>query len=358
MITLAEQLKIDNDYIPNAWRPHLEPHTVYAPAGYHSHKCAAAGIARMMLDCQVRFESGQMPVGTAISALAACYCLVKEKVPVYYVDEQFIRAVAETDIPADFMISELKWPRDACVFAFPERFMEQYLGAKLSYVWAANADGRDIRPPAWYVGPTIMPGTSDRPNRAKVYWFSYAMQEGRTASWASAFFTDEPAAQVVGKYGYTEYRSDISQEVSNQSKDFADRLSALMLKLLLVYTTRPSFAQPGATERPAKLAPDKRTVIQREVRSPNFIGRGYKISTAPAGAVGTHASPSLHVRRRHFAYVAIGKRNAPDFVSAKTMPRRADGEIDWDRVEPAVREAFLRYHRREWIDQVLVGAKA
>ncbi len=351
MNAISDELKKDWEAIPHHWAAQLEPRKTYAPDGHHSFKCVAGGVFRMLGDCLVR-RRRQVPLApTQISALSVCYRLAQEGVPVYYVDENFIQAVAQTDLPADFLLSEIKWPRDACVFSFPEQFMERYLGVKICYVWATSLDGSEVKPPEWYDGPSILPGTLENP-RPKVSWFFYHTMEGGVASGAASYFTDEPAATVIGKYGYTEY-TEASYEVSMDNKRRMERLSALLLKLLLVYTTRPSFAQAGVREQPARVDRHTGRQVQKETWSPNFIGRGYRI-TLPAS--GTHASPTMHVRRRHFAYVAVGKRGAPDFVSSASLPRSPDGEIDWTRVEPAVREAFTRQHRREWIDTMLVGA--
>jgi hypothetical protein len=75
-----------------------------------------------------------------------------------------------------------------------------------------------------------------------------------------------------------------------------DRVSALMLKLLVVLNTRQTLVEYGTCVRPQRFKHGR--VKQHELWSPNLIGWRYQ----PAQSVepqGTHASPRPHWRRGH-----------------------------------------------------------
>jgi hypothetical protein len=42
-------------------------------------------------------------------------------------------------------------------------------------------------------------------------------------------------------------------------------------------------------------------------------------------------------------------------VPIAALPRRDDGEIDWNQVEAGVREKFWQSHTLKWVEPVLIG---
>ena len=109
----------------------LEPHKLVPPGGYHTPKCVAAG-----LDCILRINEHKTAIEripTEITAQAIVYRIINHRVPVYYVAEDFIRAVAATELPHDFTLADLHWPMPAMVIGFPLRFMRDYLGTETCY---------------------------------------------------------------------------------------------------------------------------------------------------------------------------------------------------------------------------------
>jgi hypothetical protein len=128
-------------------------------------------------------------------------------------------------------------------------------------------------------------------------------------------------------------------------------MGLLMLKLLLVLSTRPAYVETGALARPAKMKAGR--LRYSELWQPNLIERAYAPKRAP---MGTHASPTFHRRRGHVTHVAIGSvSQREDFVSASSLPRLPTGEFNWDKIEPAVRERFWKTHKRKWLEPTWVG---
>ena len=135
-------------------------------------------------------------------------------------------------------------------------------------------------------------------------------------------------------------------------KELTERVSALMLKLLVILNMRPALVTHGAQERMRRCKHAR--AGKREVWSANFIGRGYGLARERRD---THASPRMHIRRGHVTWQVTGPRSAAGFVSATALPRNEQGIIDWDIVAPATREQFLRCHKRIWLEPVLIGGR-
>src|SRR5882724_8310725 len=62
---------------------------------------------------------------TEITAHAILYEIIRYQVPIYYVADAFIRAVAATDLPKDFTLHDLHWPMPGLVLGFPIQFKDQ-----------------------------------------------------------------------------------------------------------------------------------------------------------------------------------------------------------------------------------------
>jgi hypothetical protein len=44
-----------------------------------------------------------------------------------------------------------------------------------------------------------------------------------------------------------------------------------------------------------------------------------------------------------------------DFVKVSALPRRQDGQVDWDNVSLETKEKFWACHERKWIEPTLVN---
>jgi hypothetical protein len=133
-------------------------------------------------------------------------------------------------------------------------------------------------------------------------------------------------------------------------KELTERVSALMLKLLVILNMRPSLITHGARERPRKVKHGRDW--KSELWSANFIGCGYRLARERQG---THASQRSHIRRGHVTWQVTGPRTPDLFVSASVLPRNEQGGIDWEKIAPETREKFLRCHKRLWLEPVLIG---
>lgn len=271
-----------------AWRLLvLEPRKLVPPGGYHTPRCIAAGLDSILRTNELKTDAERIP--TEITAQAVAYRVVNHAVPVYYVAEGFIRAVAATDLPHDFTFADLNWPLDAMVLGFPVKFLAEYLGRESCYIFLARFSKGEHSCPFFPAGPAVvMPA-------AKIALFWYACTTGRLESFVSSYWENDRLDEAVLKHGYTDYTDGDACKIQ-EDKTCCDRLSNLIFKLLVVLNTRPGLVEAGTRLRAAT---HRRGKSRCELWSPNVIGRTYRVLQANTGPTGTHASPRLHWRRGH-----------------------------------------------------------
>ena len=265
----------------------LEPHRILAPPGYHTTKCVSAGLFTLLGNRILNDAAGVPQVPTEIAAHVIAYQVIRYRVPIYFIDQQFVRAVAATDLPHDFALDDLHWPMPAMVVGFPAQFMQEYLGRDVCYVYAANCDAGDYSAPALPGCPTIMVPKS------KVSWQFYSWHDGNLESFVSSYMRQDRVDETLSNYAYTDYTEIKDEAGIATDKEITDRLSALMLKLLVILNTRPQVVEEGRCVRQQKIKHGR--VKHHELWSPNLIGRCYRTIREAQG--GTHASPRAHWRR-------------------------------------------------------------
>ena len=293
--TVADWLKAVYDRLDGRRLALLEHRKLAPPGGYHTPKCVAAGLDCILRINESKTDSERLP--TEITAQAIVYRIINHRVPVYYVAEEFIRAVAATDLPHDFTLADLHWPMPAMVFGFPVRFMGEYVGRETCYVCATEFDAGDHSCRFLPSTPVItMP-------KAKVAFSWYACVDGRLESFVSSFWREDHVDEIVEKYGYTDYTGAEAPKVQ-EDKECCDRLSVLMFKLLVVLNTRPNLVEPATCLRRACSRKGRR---RSELWSPTIIGASYRASREDAAPTGTHASPRLHWRRGHLRHQPYGQ---------------------------------------------------
>ena len=329
-----------------AKRALFEPHRVMTPEGYHSTKCVAAGLYALLTQADLAAEEGDA-LPTEITGSTFCYRLLEHRVPIYFVAEEFARAVAATQLPDDFTFGDLHWPQDSMVIGWPPCFMREYAGRELCYVYAANC------PAGTYHLSRLpqMPEIVVPEGRSKIGWFYHTWASGRPECFVSAYLTRDKLAEGIATYNYTDFMNEGEAKVQ-ADKELTERISALMLKLLVILNLERSLISIGGQTRPQRVTHG--AARRPKLWAANFIGRGYRMARERQG---THGAPTLHIRRGHVTWQATGPRTTGEFVSVSTLPRTIEGSIDWEQVSEEMREKFLRCHRRLWLQPVLVGAK-
>ena len=101
---------------------------------------------------------------------------------IFFVREEFARAVAATDLPHDFTLNDLHWPLPGMVVGFPTRFMLEYLGRDVCYVYAASCGAGDYQVPGLAGCPTVTVPQN------KVGWQFYAWRDGNLESFVTSYY--------------------------------------------------------------------------------------------------------------------------------------------------------------------------
>ena len=346
--TLARFLaEVYDDHVAphEAKRTLFEPRRVATPDGYHSTKCVAAGLYALLTQARLAAEDGEV-LPTEVTGSTFCYRVLEHRVPIYFVDEEFARAVAATQLPDDITFGDLNWPQAGMVVGWPPRFLREYTGREFCYVYAANCPAGRY----WPKGLEQVPVIEVPEGRSKIGWFYHAWANGRPECFVSAYLMKDKLAEGITGYTYTDFMGEGAAKVQ-ADKELTERVSALMLKLLVILNLRPSLITHGTQERPRRVKHAREW--RHELWGANFIGRGYRMARERQA---TNASPRIHIRRGHVTWQVTGPRTADAFISASTLPRNDRGSIDWTQAAPEVREKFMRCHKRLWLEPLLIGA--
>ncbi len=290
-IGVSEYLASQHELIRGtALEPILEPRRIQTPAGYHYPKCVAAGMFLLLSQGRMKCALGEPQVPTEITAHGIVYEVVRHGVATFFIRDEFARAVAATDLPSDFSLDDLHWPLAGMVVAFPLEFLREYLGREVCFVYAANLEAGEHHAPALAGCPAVITP------KAKIGWQWYAMGDRGLESFVSSYFRGNRVNEAITNYGYTDYTLVKDQDGVEADRVATDRLSSLMLKLLVVLNTRPNLIERGSCIRPEKVKRGR--VKHHALWSPNLIGWRYQPARSQE-STGTHASPRMHWRRGH-----------------------------------------------------------
>jgi hypothetical protein len=338
------------------------PKNIAVPKGYMDPRLMAATMIRsIQLIREMGFSELAHKTGFGISI-----SLMANRVPTYFVADEFAQAVANTDIPKDFKFAELKWPLPALIFVLSDNFRRAYFGNEgapfLSVVNAKAGDYPrdfqrfpkiDVQVPTikwlreWIMMDYAYFGSETPITYNSTYPITDGVEVFKEASWEDATVFEYAARNTPHGLIKGELTGDAEQE-------FVQKAQQLALKLLLTMSIMPTCREEGKVTRHAIVTPQK-VVKLPELVSPNFIGRTYKIQRK-CTIVGTEgvsrAKPRFFYRRGHYAWIAINYRD-PQFISVKEMPRKPEGHIDFDAAGDALSSRFRACHDRQWIEGFL-----
>lgn len=335
----------------------IYPKRIEPPQGFLNPKYFAI---TLWSELKVGFEH-EMTMLPHITGLVNALMQLEYQVPTYFVRSEFAQAVAQTEPPADFKFSEIRWPLPAMLFVLPTNFVLHHFGFMCPFlsvscprkgVYPAMlkhlppcTDLRNVgmfKPPTSLYHISPLDNQVDRFNivypvyskdRVPVdYTGSYPLtmniSEMGTAPYHDATYMEEESmpgvANTFGLHSGPE-ASDLPAE-GEQEKLFNQKVQMFAVKLMLALTARPTLIVPGGVSRPARIKKGRKF---DELWHPNLIGWTYQAKREIAsGQQGTHASPRMHWRRGHM-------RNQPY------------GPKPWNDSTPK---------RLTWIEPVLINA--
>src|SRR5574337_882309 len=336
----------------------LRPKRIAVPGGY----CAlleAASLAQegIIIGKQIAdsHRRGQPePYSLRHSVVTTCTMVIREGMPIYFVGEDFIRAVAATSLPEDLRIEELLWPRQAMILAFPTRFMREYVGQDISYVSVAN-----VKKGEYSLSPMVSGVPTMCPNKDKfcLHTMIWNTAQNQTENGLVAWEQDNILAQAAGRYDYTDMCGS-DEAAIKYKRETNNMLGNLVLKLLLILSMRKDFIVEGQIQRPEK-RDRKGRVEQTELWEPSTIGWNYRLleSRVKEGEEGERGVREYTPhqgwikRKGHITHQFVGSREV-DLVSTKSLPKLSTGEIDWSQVPKETQNRFWAQHERKWIEPI------
>lgn len=326
---------------------YYEPRRVCSPPDYPSSKLIPPLLYNAALQYRNALKRGVPTL--EITALSMVNQILSTGVPTYYISDAFARAVANTALPGDFLIEEMKFPAPGFVLNFPSKFMLEEFGVDLGCVCCADLPIGEYDPPGGM--NVITPSTKVPINKFCFYFASWNPCSNAVSLFLGAYEKQNSVLDAIYKGEYIDYWKLAAAE--QQVKDSArlNKVAALIFKLLVILNIRGDLIEQSTCTRPEK---HKRGKVRDALFSPAWIGRKYKLYKQGATPDGTHASPGVHTRRAHLAWQFTGKKGEP-FISATAIPRLLDGSIDWSKVTQDDRQLFLQTHKRAWIQRQVIG---
>ena len=287
MIALNEQYmarEIDSRIPPEMWRA-FYPRKYSCPGGYGSPKMAARVFA---LHCKPAFMRSVVegrPVEGGVDAhIFVCGgVLASLGVPTYWVARDLAAAAAHTSPPESLKLGDIKFPMDGMLFVLPEGTLDPP-GARSSWLAVAKARSRAGGESVCFVtggfGPT----------------YSVTLK------------AEEPLASF-DSLGFETVSLDGSADPGGTTVEddtrFTKRMAHMGTTIIMLMTARPELVSRESPVRPA--GEDGRD--GKKLFSPNWIGKGYRVSTKGVPA-GTHASPYMHWRRGHWRHQPCGPKRS------------------------------------------------
>lgn len=356
------------DHVPNIWST-CYPKRIIPPSGYANPKTYATSLSSCALLWD-KPELGMLPhTVCALTALKQAQI----GVPTYFVRNEFAQAVANTKLPLDFKLSELKWPLDAMLFVLPESFVRSYFKFDMPFLSICR------------VPKGMYPSVSDYTWTMKHHWevqkFNPIMNEvDRMCLHFPCYFQKDLPCDYSGSWPLTLDLSIIKgadfvdatvyerslvpfkvpetegAPTPEQEKELQEKVTLFAIKLMLAFTARPHIIKNGGLQRKASM---KKGRVREELWHPSTVGWDYVIQRNHGNVgTGTPRGPLTKLKWMpgHFTHQFVGKRGDPNFVPVAALPRKpVEGTIDWDQVNPEIQAAFWRNHELRWLEPILMG---
>lgn len=294
------------------------------------------------------------------TAYKVSLALMSNRVPTYFVADEFAFAVANTTLPGDFKFAELKWPFPAQLFVFSDAFTENYYGCAAPFLSIARMTP-GIYPAALRKFKTEIQLRGMELNEDHLimdfpfigsevpvdYNAAYPMSSGieafKTMPWNDATLFE----QAFRRHSLTP-KGGLEKE---EEQEFIEKAQQLAVKILLSVANMPTQVEHGKVTRHAVVTQQGKVKLP-ELVSPNVIGRTYRIKRQVSPVEGSsvnRAAPRFKYRRGHYAWAAKRTKNI-EFVSVEAMPRKPEGYIDFDAAGEVLSQKFRACHERVWIE--------
>jgi len=114
--------------------------------------------------------------------------------------------------------------------------------------------------------------------------------------------SEEEKTRLWGEIEYEYAEESLEMNIANDDAEVIEKIKHILFGILLAMNVRTELIESGRSVKLHKKS-------GREIWTPNFIGRTYRIVRKTSGD-GNHNSPRLHWRRGHFRSQPCGENRA------------------------------------------------
>lgn len=304
----------------------LQPKRYHIPAGYANTSLDVA--LSLYAHVSVPVENLKRHTPYVTNAILSMH-LAQFQVPIFFLNQNWLDAVALTNLPTNATFSDVHWPLPAMVFALPTEWGRRHFeGYDTRYLMIGHVPKgvypRNLNQPyREFFDKIINADVQCTQNRVMISFPIYAA-DGRRVDYNMCHTDDASFNSIVSlpineeinhidKHGQI---IDAAEDLKNlpsgeRERNIVQFGSSLAIKILLAMVSNPRYVEHGTCTRPAT---KKHGKMRDALWNPNFIGRSYqspKLMTTPNETVaGTHASPRPHWRCGHFRWQRYGAGRA------------------------------------------------
>lgn len=296
------------------------------PHGYTNPRLYAAHVYAVIENFLAEFSEtldGSIKDQTLTADYMVPALLERFDFPMYFVDENLLEALMQTDLTKSMTLEELKFPFPAMMLFYPLEFTRKHFGGYLNWsILAHTGTHLQVNYPFFSRAGGRIPfvnQTFTQDNLICLYSFK---ESEHTPSTFSVFHplsgTSLNSLMDLKMKDYTPGKPwnipELQIEKFDEQKDThrVNQFTSLAMKVLLTMTIRPDLITNSVLERPESF---KKGRVREALWSPRWIGKGYKKLYEKKSQTGTHASPETHFRKGHWR----DQKHGPNLELVKTI---------------------------------------
>jgi len=296
---------------PDLWKL-AQPRHYVSPQGYANIKCVSTSLVGQMLMTVSKTQEEYDKV--MITTTCIMWKLVEQGVPIFYIGQNLIEDLAQSEPPKDMALSELEWPHEAMIFMLPEQFQQQYFRRCVPFICIARQPAEDAYPPPNLLRVLTMKRCMKIDIRTKfLVLFSAPIfyTPMKPVDYAISCKAEDTVSSVVSDTVFYDGTDDNRKgwlspdDIPTREEDIELNTKIFLtgLWIMMLLNAEPQHVEMGTITcaRKAKSHDGK-----ADLWSPNMIGRSY----ARKELGGTHASPRAHIRRGHWHHIVYGAGRA------------------------------------------------
>lgn len=296
---------------PDLWR-RCYPRLYQADGNYGSPKIPAAVHATALHWVGTDYRGAP---ATARNVYLA-FCVAQQyQQPVLHIAPQLLAAIGQTEPPADLLWTEMPLPFEAATLMLPRGAMYHPTDGEVLFLsYARIRAGRVLQVEQWPAVKLeqdvfiVYTGLADKPGMPMLDTVLNAATEPHIGD-----------SHQPGQHAFPARNGYYELPIAAGESEFLQQCRSLVFSLLLAVESRPALISHG---RKTGTHPKS----QREIWTPNVIGREFRVGRERGEVSHEHASPRMHWRRGHYRRQPYG----PQLAMVRTIwiePVLVGGEL-------------------------------